>query len=132
MQHVNILEWNSGYKSKVEEMWESTLRNLKSFIAAEKAKDQEHKRSVSLPPIGVHKLNALQIKKRELMKHKLSTSQRNAPEPAQKELETEGASLMFKKWTISQAIQLEKSTRDANNTTEIKAVNRYVNKVLKS
>lgn len=39
---------------------------------------------------------------------------------------------MFKKWTISQAIQLEKSTRDANNITEIKAVNRYVNKVLKS
>lgn len=39
---------------------------------------------------------------------------------------------MFKKWTISQAIQLEKTTRDANNIAEIKAVNRYVHKVLKS
>lgn len=74
MQHVNILEWNSNYKSKVEEMWENTLRNLKSFINAEKAKDIEHKRSISLPPIGMHKLNTLQIKKRELMKYKLSTS----------------------------------------------------------
>jgi hypothetical protein len=67
-----------------------------------------------------------------MLKKKLTTSERNMPELGVKRLETEGASLMFKKWTISQAIQLEKSTRDANNITEIKAVNRYVNKVLKS
>jgi hypothetical protein len=77
-------------------------------------------------------MDTLLVKKKEMLKKKLSASERLAQPPPVKPLEGEGASLMFKKWTISQAIHLEKEGRDANNNAEMRNVNKYVNKVLRS
>jgi hypothetical protein len=134
VQHVRLLEWSEGYKSAVERLWEETATGIKRFIATERlqAKGQ---RSTSLPPINLQKLNTLstlQSKKQELLRKKLSASERAVPVLPARQLESEGASLMFKKWTISQAIQMEKEGRDAQSIAEVKAVGRYVSKVLKS
>jgi hypothetical protein len=81
------------------------MASIKQFVRSEHS---ENRRSVSLPPIALHKLHTLHVRKQELLKKKLSSSERQVPQPVPKHLEGDGASFMFKKWTISQAINMEK------------------------
>lgn len=80
------------------------MTSIKQFVRAERP---DNKRSVSLPPIAIHNLHTLHVRKQELLKKKLSASERQVSHSVPKHLEGDGASLMFKKWTISQAIHME-------------------------